>query len=122
MDDLSDRTQKFAIDVIDLADTLPNTIASRIIINQPIKAATSVGANYRAAKRARSDKEFISKINIVLEESDESGYWLEIVKVKEWGDIVKGNLLLKVSNEITAIFVSILKKMQVKMALAKNQK
>lgn len=62
MEDLAERTKKFAIDVIDFAETLPNTITGRIIINQLVKAGTSVGANYRASKRARSDKEFISKI------------------------------------------------------------
>lgn len=52
MEDLSNRSQKFAIDIIDLAESLPNTITGRIIINQLVKAVTSVGANYRATKRA----------------------------------------------------------------------
>lgn len=103
---LKSRTKKFSIDVIDLAEKLPNTIPSRIIMNQLVKCGTSVGANYRAVCRSRSNNEFISKLQIVLEESDESCYWLEIVKEKGWVDV---EVLLKEANELTAIFVSSLK-------------
>ena len=78
-----------------------------MVFFQLLKSATSVGANYRAAKRARSNKEFISKINIVLEEVDETLYWLEIIKQK-WieGDVL--GMLLKESDELTAIFTKTL--------------
>jgi four helix bundle protein len=78
-----------------------------VVFFQLLKSATSVGANYRAAKRARSNKEFISKINIVLEEVDETLYWLEIIKQK-WieGDVL--GMLLKESDELTAIFTKTL--------------
>ena len=112
--DLKDRTFRFSIDVIDLVELLPNKKATSVISYQILKSGTSVGANYRAARRARSDKEFISKINIVLEEADETLFWLEIIKVKKW---IKGNdleKLLKESDELTAIFTSTLKTMNQK--------
>lgn len=54
------------------------------MINQLAKSATSVGANYRAACRATSDREFVAKLNIVLEEADETQYWLEIIEEMKW--------------------------------------
>ena len=85
------RTKKFAVDVIIFCDTLKSCKASSVIIYQLVKAATSTGANYRAACIARSKKEFFSKICIVVEEIDESEYWLEVIKAsnlsnnrKEW--------------------------------------
>ena len=71
-DELKIRTKKFSLLIIDLVEKLPNTITGRVIANQIVKSGTSVGANYRAVCRARSDREFISKMNIVLEEADES--------------------------------------------------
>lgn len=114
---LKSRTKKFSIDVIDLAEKLPNTISSRIIVNQLVKCGTSVGANYRAVCRSRSNNEFISKMQVVLEESDESCYWLEIVEEKGWVDVKD---LLKEANELTAIFVSSLKTIKNKSNNIKN--
>ncbi len=74
------RTKKFAVDVIRFCDSLGKSKASSVITYQLVKSATSTGANYRAACRARSDKEFYSKICIVEEESDESSYWLQVIK------------------------------------------
>ncbi len=70
-DELKTRTKKFAIRVINLVNALPKTTVGRAIGNQLIRSGTSVGANYRAVCRARSTKEFISKLGIVIEESDE---------------------------------------------------
>ncbi len=109
-DDLKDRTFRLSVDVINLVELLPNSKASNVVSYQLVKSGTSVGANYRAAKRARSDKEFISKINIVLEEVDETLFWLEIIKTKEWINSEEISKLLNEANELTAIFVSILKK------------
>ncbi len=69
--DLKARTFKFSLDVISLVEMLPKNQATGVVSYQILKSGTSVGANYRAAKRGRSDKEFISKINIVLKEADE---------------------------------------------------
>ncbi len=74
------KTKQFAVDVIRFCDTLISGKASAVITYQLVKSATSTGANYRAACRARSEKEFFSKICIVVEEVDESEYWLEIIQ------------------------------------------
>ncbi len=78
-DDLKFRTKKFAIRIIRLIENLPNNPTGRVLGNQLLRSATSVGANYRAACRSRSKKEFISRIKIVEEEADESLYWLELI-------------------------------------------
>ncbi len=72
------RTQKFAIEVIQLTKTLPKSPEFRIVARQLIRSATSVGANYRAACRAQSRAHFIAKMSIVEEEADESLYWMEL--------------------------------------------
>lgn len=73
------KTKQFAIDVIKFCRTFPPDQASRVISYQLIKAATSVAANYRAACRGRSKAEFFAKICTVVEEADESVFWLEMV-------------------------------------------
>ena len=73
------RTKLFAVDVIRFCDSLKPNKASSVITYQLVKAATSTGVNYRAACRARSKNEFFSKICIVVEEADESEYWLEVI-------------------------------------------
>lgn len=78
---LQDRTKKFAIDVIWLMRKISkNQIEARIIVRQVIKSATSVAANYRVACRGRSKNEFAVKLGIVIEEADESLFWLEIIR------------------------------------------
>ena len=77
---MKQRTKKFAVDVIRFCDSLKTCKASSVITYQLVKSATSVGANYRAACKARSKNEFFSKICIVVEEIDESEYWLEVIK------------------------------------------
>jgi four helix bundle protein len=78
-DELGKRTQDLGLRITRLVDSLPMTIAGRAIGNQLLRAATSVGANYRAARRAISRREFSAKIAIVCEESDESEYWLRMI-------------------------------------------
>ncbi|MBO7145691.1 MAG: four helix bundle protein [Salinivirgaceae bacterium] len=77
--DLKNRTKAFAIRIIKLCRKLPDTTESRIIGKQILRSGTSIAANYRAACRARSDNEFVSKLNIVIEETDETMFWLEII-------------------------------------------
>src|SRR5262245_14759069 len=72
------RTQKFALDVIEFVEGLPNLGAAYVLGRQLVRAGTSVGANYRAACRARSRADFIAKLKVVEEECDESLYWLEL--------------------------------------------
>jgi four helix bundle protein len=76
---LCDRTKRFALRVIRLAQTLPDDKVSRVISNQLLRSGTSVGANYRAACRAKSPADFCSKMTTVEEETDESMYWMELV-------------------------------------------
>jgi four helix bundle protein len=109
--ELKARTKAFSLSIIDLTESLNTTTAQRVIQNQLIRSSSSVGANYRAACRARSDREFIAKMRIVLEEADESCFWLEIIDEKNWM-IVQEHL--REANELTAIFVTIIKKMNFK--------
>ncbi len=80
IDKLRNRTKKFAVDIITFCSSLKKNPATSVITYQLIKSATSTGANYRAACRARSKAEFFSKICIVVEEADETEYWLEIIE------------------------------------------
>jgi four helix bundle protein len=77
--ELLDRTKQFALRVIKLVGALPRIIEGRAIANQLMRSGTSVAANYRAACRARSKPEFISKLGTVEEEADESAFWLELL-------------------------------------------
>lgn len=77
--DLFYLTKKLGIEVIKFTTTLPRTIPSKIVSNQIIRSATSVGANYRAVCRSRSKADFIAKLGLVEEETDETLYWLEIL-------------------------------------------
>ncbi len=104
--DLKQRTKVFAIDVLNLCKTIPRTEENNVVKYQLANAGTSVGANYRAACRARSQNEFISKLCIVNEEADESVYWLEILieaKILFNEHIIS---ILKEANELNAIFTS----------------
>jgi four helix bundle protein len=104
--DLKARTKGFALRVIRLIDALPKSTAGRAISNQIIRSATSVGANYRAACRSRSPAEFIAKLGVVVEEADESLYWLELILESNMVPQSRLGPLLTEANEITAIMVA----------------
>ena len=95
-----------ALRALKLADVLPHSAAGRAISSQLVRAATSVGANYRSACRARSRAEFAAKLGIALEEADESLYWLELVRDGKLVPEDKLSLLLKEADELTAILAS----------------
>jgi four helix bundle protein len=76
---LRERTKAYALRVIKLVECLPNTRSAQVIGGQLLRCGTSVGANYRAACRARSPAEFCAKLGIVEEEADESVYWMELL-------------------------------------------
>src|SRR5882757_10785574 len=78
LQDLRARTRKFAIRIVHVYRSLPRNEESRVIGRQLLRSGTSVGANYRAACRARSKAEFVAKLGIVLEEADETVFWLEL--------------------------------------------
>jgi four helix bundle protein len=105
-EELRKRTKRFALRIIRLFQHLPHTTEAQVLGKQLLRAGTSVGANYRAAGRARSKAEFISKIGVVVEEADETVFWLECLI--ESG-IVKAELLrelLAEANELIAIFAA----------------
>ena len=110
---LQDRTKRFALEVIRLVQALPNTRVYWAISGQLIRSGTSVGANTRAAHRGRSKREYAAKIGTVLEEADESSFWLELL---EEGDLCPKELLPNLkklkqeANELTAIFASLHRK------------
>lgn len=118
-EELKARTKKFSLMIIDLVENLPNTISTRTIANQIVRSGTSIGANYRAVCRARSDREFISKMSIVIEEADETLFWLEIMQEKKWIDHTDLNLIWKEGNELTAIFVSTIKSIKSRLNKSK---
>ena len=108
--DLRKRTKKFSLDIIKLVASLPRSREADIIGRQALRSGTSVGANYREATRARSKREFISKIGIVEQEADETLYWLELL---DESGLMNGRLLenlIKEADELVAIFVTIGKK------------
>jgi four helix bundle protein len=109
-EDLKIRTKKFAIETIQFVNALPKSRSNDVVSYQLLKSATSVAANYRSALRGRSSAEFVSKLNIVLEESDESMFWFEVIKeTNEKLNESKLKELFNESNELTAIFTSSLK-------------
>ena len=92
-----------------MVDTLPNTLSARTIGRQLVRSATSVPANYRAACHARSNAEFVAKMGIVEEETDESAFWIEMLVD---AGIVKSELvseLLDEADQLTAIWVTSIK-------------
>ena len=104
------RTKEFAKQVIALCRQLPENREGRLIGNQIFRSGTSVGSNYRAMCRSRSKADFIAKLGLVLEETDETLFWLELLGETQ---ILKDELLgpiISEANELVAIFVSSLNK------------
>lgn len=106
--DLQKRTQQFHINVIKLCGSFSKNVAGFEIAKQLIRSAGSVGANYRAACRGKSKADFIYKIEIVVEEADESQYWMTVAKeallILSSADI---DFLIKEANELVSIFTAI---------------
>src|SRR5262245_34732545 len=107
--ELKNRTFDFGVRVISAVEALANTEAARILGRQLLRAGTSVGANYRAAARARSQADFISKLGVVEEECDESAYWMEMILARKLLKRVKLNKLHAEANELLAITVASIK-------------
>jgi len=105
-DELKERTKQFAIRIVKLFRALPRTEEARVIGKQLLRAGTSVAANYRAVCRARSRAEFVAKIGVVVEEADESVFWVELLG--ETGILKPDRLdgLLSEANELLAIFAA----------------
>ena len=107
--ELQERTKTFARRVIKLVDSLPKKRSADILGTQLLRSSTSVAVNYRAACRARSQAEFIAKMGVVEEESDESTGWIELIADAGLISRAKVESLLQESNELTAITVASIK-------------
>jgi four helix bundle protein len=102
--ELKQRTMQFAVRILKFADALPNKPSGRTIANQVARSGTSVAANYRAALRAKSRADFINKITIVLEEADETGFWIELTELAGLLSIRRLAALRAEAEELTKIF------------------
>ena len=98
------RVKQFAVRVVKFVGALPSSVATREIGSQPLKAGTSESANYHAACRARSRKEFIAKLGTVVEEADESEHWLDVIKQGELAAGRELDWLIGEAGELRAIF------------------
>ncbi len=122
-EELIARNRRFVIEVLTIIESLPSNRVYDALVRQLVRSSTSVGANYRAACRAKSTKDFINKLKIVEEEADESSYFLDVLQ-----EIVKGkckeklNVLLDESNQLVSIYVASLKTVREKAKAAKNRK
>lgn len=105
-EELRTRTKQFAVRVVRLYNSLPYRGAAQVLGKQLLRCGTSVAANYRASCRARSRPEWISKIGIVVEEADESVFWLEMLLDCEIVPQAKLAELLKEAHELTALFTA----------------
>ena len=110
--ELRTRTKNFALRIIRLYTSLPKTTQAQILGKQVLRSGTSVGAHYREACRAKSDADFVSKMEGALQELDETAYWLELLV--ESGIVKAARLkpLMQETDELIAIFVTIVNKVK----------
>ena len=101
---LRQRTKEFALRIIRLVRSLPKTDEARVIGRQLLRSGTSIGANHRAAVRGRSRAEFIAKLGIVLEEADETVYWLELLAESGIVPTKRMEAITAEANELVRIF------------------
>jgi four helix bundle protein len=104
--DLKQRAKAFALRVVKLVESLPRSQTGRTLGNQLLRSATSVAANYRAACRARSNADFIAKMGIVEEETDESVFWIEMLVDTQLIARSRVEDLIDEGSQLTAIWVS----------------
>lgn len=120
--DLRERTIDFAVDVFQFCRTLKHTAETRDIVSQLRRSASSVAANTRALRRSQSDKVFVSKAGVIIEEADESGFWLEFLVRIEVVSPIKIKSLLAEANELVAIFTSSRKTVRARLEREKQKK
>jgi len=107
---LEKRTRKFAVHILGLSISLPNTPEAKVISNQITKSGTLIGANYREANRSRSKADFKNKIAICETEASETQYWLEVIVEAGWKTWEEIKADYEECSELLAIFTSIGKK------------
>src|SRR5437870_3340560 len=105
-EELRERTRQFAYRIVRLFRSLPTTAEAQVAGKQLLRSGTSVAANYRAVCRARSKAEFVAKIGVVLEEADESVFWLEMILDNKIMQPQRMEPLLVEARELTAIFAA----------------
>jgi four helix bundle protein len=116
--DLKERTRAFALRVITLYSALPASTPAQVLGKQLLRSGTSVGANYRETHRARSKAEFIAKMGDCLKELDESAYWLDLLAAAEILPASRLAPLIDETHQLTAIFVTIIKRTKSGSALS----
>lgn len=121
-EDIKSRAKNLAIKIGYLVKELPYDVVNKPYINQIIRSAASVSANYRAAARAKSDADFINKLKICEEEADETQHWLELLLEFNKSFESKIMLLHKECNELVAIFVASIKTVKLRLAAEKEKK
>lgn len=110
--DLKVRTSEFALRIVRMYVSLPKTTEAQVLGKQVLRSGTSIGAHYREGHRAKSDADVISKFEGALQELDETEYWLDLLVRAEIVPLHKLEPLLKETNELTAIFVTIVTKIK----------
>ena len=113
--DLRTRTTDFALRIIKLYTSLPKTSEAQVLGKQVLRSGTSVGANYREGHRAKSDADIINKFETVLQELDETDYWLELLVKSNIMAAAKADPLRKEASELLAIFTTIVTKIKKRM-------
>ena len=111
---LEEKTRKFAMMIICLSSSLPNTIELKVLKNQLVKSGTSIGANYREANTSRSKADFLNRIKICQSEANETIYWLHLILEYQNNKNEKVKIGLKEAKELMAIFTSIISKIRYK--------
>lgn len=109
---LGERTKAYALRIIRLFAALPRTTEAEVIGKQLLRSGTSVGAHYREAGRGRSDAEFLSKLEVGLQELDEARYWIELLEAVPIVAPDRLQPLLAETDELAAIFVTIINKVK----------
>ena len=113
------RTKQLGLAVIRMTEKFPETRLAWVVKDQILRSALSVGANYRAVCRAKSDKDFINKMRIVEEEADETAYWLEII---EESDLLKSDDLRELKREVYELVAMVVASIRTKsIGLNKEQ-
>ena len=119
--EFQDKTKRLGLHVIRFVEILPQNYTSRVIVNQILRCALSVGANYLAVCRAKSDKDFINKMKIVEEECDETIYWLEIIEESGLAKIEVVTPLKREAKEILAMIVASINTMSKNLKSKKSE-
>jgi four helix bundle protein len=110
--DLRSRTTEFALRIISLYSSLPKTTEAQVIGKQVLRSGTSVGAHYREGHRAKSDADIVNKFETALQELDETDYWLDLLIRAGIVHTNKASPLIKETNELIAIFTTIVTKIK----------